>query len=409
MKNKKLIPEIRFPEFSGEWVEKRLGEIFIIKRGASPRPIKNYLSKDGINWIKIGDITPDSKYLTKTQEKITLNGAKKSVIVYPDDFILSNSMSFGRPYISKIEGCIHDGWLLLRKKTNFIDIEYLYYNLLTFTTQKKFKAIAAGSTVNNLKADSVKQIKIYIPPTLDEQKKIANFLSSIDEKIEIVSKKIKELKKYKKGMLQKLLDVKCNNGKCEPELRFKGFSGDWIEKRLGELIEECKTKNKNKQIENVLSISNKHGFVSQLDFFDKRVASNDISNYKIIKKGWFAYNPARINVGSIALLKKFTDGIISPMYIVFKTKTNLNNLFLNYWFNTHYFNEQLKKYLIGSVRQSLNIKDLKLMKIHLPPTLAEQQKIADFLSSIDEKIELNEKKVEKLKAYKQGLLQKMFV
>ena len=198
------VPELRFPEFSGEWVEKRLGEIFIVKRGASPRPIQKFLSKVGINWIKIGDVESNSKYVVQTKEKIIIDGANKSIRVYPNDFILSNSMSFGRPYISKIEGCIHDGWLLLRKKLKSIDIEYFYYNLLISNIQKKFKSTAAGSTVNNLKVDSVKRVKILLSPTLAEQQKIASFFSSIDEKIELEKEKLEKIKEYKKGLLQKM-------------------------------------------------------------------------------------------------------------------------------------------------------------------------------------------------------------
>ena len=109
----------------------RLGDVLIIERGGSPRPIKDFLtdSKDGINWIKIGDTEKGGKYINHTAEKIIPEGLKKSRKVYAGDFLLSNSMSFGRPYILNIDGAIHDGWLLLRPIASFFDKDYLYYLL----------------------------------------------------------------------------------------------------------------------------------------------------------------------------------------------------------------------------------------------------------------------------------------
>ena len=110
------------------WLFARFGDIAYIVRGGSPRPIKAYMTtaEDGINWIKIGDVEKGGKYILKTKEKIKPDGEKKSRRVYPGDFLLTNSMSFGRPYISKIEGCIHDGWLLIRNLNGF-DVDFLFY------------------------------------------------------------------------------------------------------------------------------------------------------------------------------------------------------------------------------------------------------------------------------------------
>ena len=111
------------------WEVKKLGDVCIIERGGSPRPINAYLtdSADGINWIKIGDASEGSKYITSTKERIKPEGVKKSRMVHKGDFILSNSMSFGRPYILNIDGCIHDGWLVIHDKNNVFDKSYLYY------------------------------------------------------------------------------------------------------------------------------------------------------------------------------------------------------------------------------------------------------------------------------------------
>jgi len=156
----------------------------------------------------------------------------------------------------------------------------------------------------------------------------------------------------------------------------------------------------------VLSVTNSAGFVSQIDYFDRKVASKNLSNYKIIKQGYFAYNPSRINVGSIDLLQNYEVGVLSPMYIIFKTNDKLDNYFFKYWLSTNIFKQQLKIFLSGSVRQSLNFNDMQLMKIKLPP-LAEQQKIAKVLSTADREIELLKEELEQLKKQKKGLMQRL--
>lgn len=166
-----------------EYVE--LGEICEVVRGGSPRPIIDYITDepDGVNWLKIGDVSETDKYFTHANEKIKLSGIKKTRPVSAGDLILSNSMSFGRAFITLIDGYIHDGWLRLRCDESRIDKEYLYYFLISSTAQNQFKAVATGSVVNNLKADTVKAAKVALP-SMDVQIKIARFLSAIDDKIE---------------------------------------------------------------------------------------------------------------------------------------------------------------------------------------------------------------------------------
>ena len=156
--------------------------IATIVRGASPRPIKNYITENcnGVNWIKIGDIKPNTKYVTATAEKITKEGAKKSRCVYSGDFILSNSMSFGRPYILKIDGCIHDGWLSISNFNDVVMPDYLYYLLNSNSVQQKMKQRASfGGVVQNLNADIVKSLELNIP-SLEVQKHIVSILDRFD-------------------------------------------------------------------------------------------------------------------------------------------------------------------------------------------------------------------------------------
>jgi len=162
------------------WQYKKLGDVCLVERGGSPRPIDKFITSDqsGINWIKIGD-TDDSMFITKTEQKIVPEGMKKSRYVKKGDFLLSNSMSFGRPYILKIDGCIHDGWLVLRDKDNLFDKRFLYYYLSSRSTYQKFKMMAVGGVVNNLNSGMVRNL--YVPiPSKKEQVRISELLDKVN-------------------------------------------------------------------------------------------------------------------------------------------------------------------------------------------------------------------------------------
>ena len=159
------------------WPMVRLGDVCEVARGGSPRPIKDYIttSTDGINWIKIGDVSPNGMYIESTSEKIKPSGLCKTRRVYNGDFLLSNSMSYGRPYILKIDGCIHDGWLVLKGFKNILEENFFYYLLRSELVQNQFDMFAHGSTVRNLNTKSVEEVKIPIPP-LEVQRKIVERL-----------------------------------------------------------------------------------------------------------------------------------------------------------------------------------------------------------------------------------------
>ena len=179
-----ILEQDKILDIPATWNWIRLGWAMEVERGGSPRPIKAFLtdSDDGINWIKIGDVEKDGKYIIQTREKIKPEGEKKSRKVYPGDFLLTNSMSFGRPYISKIEGCIHDGWLLLRNSKNVFDLDYLYWLLSSNYAYNQFVQKASGATVDNLNKDKVASAIIPLPP-IQEQKRIA---SRIEELIQLI-------------------------------------------------------------------------------------------------------------------------------------------------------------------------------------------------------------------------------
>ena len=163
------------------WPLLSLGEIFDIARGGSPRPIDQFITSDddGVNWIMIGDTVEGSKYITKTKKRIKPSGVPRSRLVKPGDFLLTNSMSFGRPYIMKTHGCIHDGWLVLSPKKPNVDPNFFYHLLGSDAVYAEFSRLAAGATVKNLNIDLVVGVKVHLPP-LPEQRRIAAILDQAD-------------------------------------------------------------------------------------------------------------------------------------------------------------------------------------------------------------------------------------
>ena len=195
-----------FSEIEKECNTVRLGDCVSILRGGSPRPIDAYITDDpdGVNWIKIGDTSADELYITRTREKIIPSGAKKSRRVFQGDLILSNSMSFGRPYILQIDGCIHDGWLLIRDEDNVFEKRFLCYYLGSDNVIAQYKRFAAGSCVNNLNSELVGNVEICHPPHSTQQE-IADMLTVLDSRIAHANRTYEALQRMRTSLLQQLL------------------------------------------------------------------------------------------------------------------------------------------------------------------------------------------------------------
>ncbi len=206
------------------WEYKKLGEVCTIERGGSPRPITDYItdSEDGINWIKIGDAQEGSKYITSTKEKIRPEGIKKSRFVHKGDFILSNSMSFGRPYILKVDGCIHDGWLVIHDDNEVFIKDYLYYILSSSIMYAKFSQLAVGGVVNNLNSSLVRKVAIPIPPK-STQLSIVSELDKINELIRLKKEQLKDYDNLAQSIFYEMFGDPVENEK------------GWEVKKLGEV------------------------------------------------------------------------------------------------------------------------------------------------------------------------------
>lgn len=402
----KKVPKLRFKEFSDEWQEKKLGEITKITAGGTPSTTKIEYWNGNIKWMNSGEL--NLKYVYEVQGRITEEGLKNSSTkLIPKNCVLiglaGQGKTRGTVAINFIELCTNQSIAsILPNYQSFIPL-FLYFNLDNRYEELRGLSTGGGGR-GGLNLGILNSLTNNFP-SLQEQEKIANFLSSIDKKISLIEEKLALFREYKKGVMQKIFSQ---------ELRFKDSDGndypEWEEKRLGDILIKNKEKNKNNQYILVQSISNKYGFVNQEEYFeDRKIASNNLSNYYIVKNKNFAYNPSRINVGSLAYKKDFLISVISPLYVSFYADNiYVNDIFLLNWFFSLPFYKQMSSSFEGSVRNNLSYDTLSNFNILLP-VLEEQQKIADFLSSIDSKIENIEKELERLKEYKKGLLQQMLV
>ncbi|OCL90830.1 restriction endonuclease subunit S [Arcobacter porcinus] len=389
-----------------DWEVVKVGEKFdFLKTYSNSREDLNNV--DEISYIHYGEIHTKHKFyidfgkfelpkINKSKLPNEIIFAQNGDLVIADaseDYADIGKSAEIKNLTSKAVSGLHT-FLLRDKNNNFVD-GYKGYLLYNEIVARSIKKIATGISVLGISKTNLSKLEIPLPP-LKEQEEIAEILTTWDEAITKQTELLEAKELQKKALMQKLLSG---------EVRFSGFSDEWEEIRLGKYIKEISKKNK-ENVELVLSVTNKHGFIAQKDYFEKEVASKDTSNYKIVKKGNFAYNPSRINVGSLGLLEEYEIGILSPMYVIFECLKGLDKQYLNYWLNTHNFTGNLSKFLSGSVRDSLAFNDMKLMKIKLP-SLPEQQKIAEVLSLADDEINLLKNELEELKLQKKALMQKL--
>ena len=372
-----LVPKLRFKEFNNQWNTYKLEELVIFLDGQR-KPIKDsdrnkfrgvypYYGASGIiDYVKDYIFDKDTILLSEDGANILTRSTRLA-------FIAS-----GKYWVN------NHAHVLEPKNTNI-------YFLCELLESLNYEQYNTGTAQPKLNQEICKNIELTVPDIM-EQSKIGNFLSLLDKKIELQKKKIEALKIYKKGLIQKIYQKNYNN-----------------KIKMEKILIQKSIRNTNDENYNVYSVSNKDGFILQTEQFkDRIVASEDTKNYKVVEKDDFAYNPARINVGSIARMKKDTKGIISPMYICFKCNEKILPEYLEYFFESSKFTYEMNKRLEGSVRMCLSYESMLNIPIELP-NKNEQEEISKMLNNLSDKIKLEEEKWIKLKKLKKGLLQKMFI
>ena len=384
------VPAIRFAGFTDPWEQRKLGELVVIERGGSPRPIDEYITDDtnGLNWVKIGDAPSLGRYISKTSEKIKPEGLSKTRQVHPGDLILSNSMSFGRPYIMAIEGCIHDGWLLIRDEPKSFDPMYLCHMLGTPKMLNQYRMLASGSTVNNLNKELVSNASILMP-CKSEQKVIGQFFNHLDDLITLHQRKYDKLVVFKKSMLEKMFP---KDGESVPEIRFAGFTDPWEQRKLGELSSEFQSGD----------------FISA----EKILASGPYPVYG--GNGLRGYAKRYNHDGFYALIGRQgalcgnVNTAVGKAYFTEHAVAIKANSLHDTRFLVHLLRcMDLGQYSGQSAQPGLAVGVLKEVETTVPSKV-EQQAIGSFFSRLDDLITLHQRKLELLQNIKKSLLDKMF-
>lgn len=417
------MPKLRFKSDDGsdfpDLESMPLGNLVCIQRGGSPRPISKYLTTDkGINWIKIGDAPEFGHYITATKDKIIPAGKAKSREVYPGDLILSNSMSYGYPYILKIEGCIHDGWLVLRERDQPFDKVFLCEYLGSKSVQRQYERLAAGSAAKNLNIDLVSKVIIDLP-SLKEQHKLANFLLAVDDVIDKQQAEIAAWEQYKKGVTQKLFSQ---------EVRFKADDGmdfpAWNSMNFGNVFDEisnntlarAKLSDESGQAKNIHygDIHTKFGEILDLknDAVPFIIPEVDCSRMMPLQDGDIVIaDTAEDNtVGKAVEVHNVGSNILYAGLhtIARRPKFKFAPKYLGYYINSNAYHDQLIPYMQGTKLPAISKAHILLTHIAIPSP-QEQRKIAECLDAIDDVIALSKAELEKWRELKQGLLQQLFV
>ena len=352
---------------------------------------KNY---DGVNkYIRITDIDEASSTYTD-KDIVSPDGVlTDNYLVNNRDILLARTgASTGKSYLyKKSDGKLYYAGFLIRANVTTHDPYFVFSQLHTHRYWRWVSIMSARSGQPGINSQEYSSFPIYTA-SIEEESKIAKLLSLLDERIATQNKIIEDLKKLKSAIIE-----------IEYTPNTKTTS------HIGNVIEQISKRNKNNAIQNVLSVSNRQGFIKQSDQFENRnVASEDTSNYKIVEKNDFAFNPARINVGSIARLTTFEKGIVSPMYICFRTQENVAPEYIDFFFESKHFYCEIQKRLEGSVRQCLSFEGLCNIPFSLP-SLEMQQRIGKRLFTLGQKIKTETDLLELLNKQKQYLLRQMFI
>lgn len=405
-----MVNEILKTDIPDDWSVITLGNYAQIFRGGSPRPIQAFLttSDKGVNWIKIGDVGGEDKFIKSTEEKIVPEGVSRSRMVFRGDLILSNSMSYGRPYIMNIEGCIHDGWLVIQKYDRVFDRDYLYYALSSGLTMKQYVAMAAGSSVQNLNKEKVS--KIVLPcPRISEQKSIAEVLSDIDTLIIDLKKLIRKKKDIRQGTMQMLVTGKK---------RLDGFSGDWVKINLAK-NSRLKARIGWQGLTTAEYLDEGYSYlITGTDFKDGRINWNGCH---YVNYDRYVQDPnIQVSNGDLLLTKDGTIGKVayisdlnrpatlnSGVFVVKPITDAYTAHFMFYVLESSVFKEFLQQLSAGSTINHLYQKDLVKFDLYVPPTTEEQEAITGILCDMDLDIYKLEEKLSKYQKIKQGMMDEL--
>ena len=379
------------------------------KRNKEDLELEPYAITNEHGFIRQRDAHDDFGYMKDTDRK-AYN------IVQPNSFAYNpariNVGSIG--YYKGVENVIVSSLYEVFQTDNYVNDRFLWHWFKSDEFPRWIEKLQEGSVRLYFYYDKLCECQLYMP-SLEEQEKIASFLDGLDHLITLHQRKCEQAKKLKKYMLQKMFP---QNGQKVPEIRFKGFTDDWEQRELEEIVERVTRKNQDLVSELPLTISAQYGLIDQNEFFDKRVASKDVSGYYLIYNGEFAYNKSTSSDapwGAIKRLDRYEKGVLSTLYIVFKIRDEsvTSSDFLVTYYDTNNWHKDVQAIAAEGARNHglLNIAPVDFFKteLMLPQDIEEQRKIGDYFKSLNALITLHQQKCDELKNIKKFMLQNMFM
>jgi type I restriction enzyme, S subunit len=364
----------------------------VAERGSGHTPSQKHPEywNDGIKWVSLADSSAlDRRFIFDTAKKISELGLRhSSAVLHPKGtVILSRDAGVGKSAILGDEMAVSQHFIAWRCDGKRLYSEYLYQWLQSQKTE--FERIATGSTVKTIGLGHFQRLRLPVPP-IEEQRGIARALDTWDTAIQKTEQLIAAKERHYSHELSRLIS-----------------RGQHPHGHVGTFAEEVSARNRGGNDARVLSVTNSRGFVLPEDQFERRVASADLSNYKVVRRGEYAYNPSRINVGSIARLNGWDDGVLSPMYVAFRLdEAKVDSDYFLHWLNSHEARQRIKNSAQGSVRETVSFSEFAALTTPLPDA-DKQTAIARYLNALREEIDLLGQSVAALKTQKRGLMQKL--
>ena len=407
-------PAIRFKEFTDAWEQRKLGEV-----------VKEVTRNDPTSEAPIMMITANNGFIEQSERYAFDNAGeslKKYILLQKGELAYNHGASKLRPFgscfaLTTAESAripfVYHCFSAENQNAEFLSIEL---NGSEVESQLR-KIVSSGARMDgllNISFDEYSTVTVLLPD-IKEQEHIADFFRNLDHLITLHQRKYDKLQVLKKAMLEKMFP---KNGSSVPEIRFKGFTDAWEQRKLGEVVERITRKNENLESTLPLTISAQYGLINQNEFFDKRIASKDVSGYFLVRNGEFAYNKSTSSDapwGAIKRLDRYESGVLSTLYIVFKIldESKTSSDYIVTYYNTDLWHKGIQAIAAEGARNHglLNVAPADFFETNLtmPKDYAEQQQIGSFFQQLDHLITLHQRELEKLQNIKKSMLKKMFV
>lgn len=410
MTKKSDAPAIRFKGFSDAWEQRKLGDIADIVGGGTPSTGNQSYWDGDIDWYAPAEIA-NQIYANSSQKKITGLGYENSSakMLPPGTVLFTSRAGIGKTAILTRKGCTNQGFQSIVPHRGALDSYFIFSR--TGELKRYGELVGAGSTFVEVSGKQMAAMELMMPPTMREQQTIGGFFQQLDHLITLHQRKFEKLTNVKKSMLEKMFP---QNGSSYPEIRFKGFTDPWEQRKLSEITDKVTEKNAGLQYVETFTNSAEFGIISQRDFFDHDIAKlGSLDGYYIVKNEDFVYNP-RIStsapVGPINRNKLGRTGVMSPLYTVFRPH-DIDTTYLEYFFKCGYWHSFMNFNGDSGARSDrFSIRDNVFFQMPIPiPDIDEQRKIGELLTCLDNLITLHQRELEKLQNIKKSMLEKMFV